>query len=79
MHLARARQVPVVAIFGSTVRELGFAPTGDAVRIVERMDVECRPCSHIGRDSCPKGHFDCMQLITPDDVLEAMTELMPRS
>ncbi|MEN9281921.1 MAG: hypothetical protein RL594_856 [Bacteroidota bacterium] len=71
MHLARARSIPVVAIFGSTVVELGFAPRGADVRIVERSDVQCRPCSHIGRDSCPKGHHQCMTLITPDQVLAA--------
>lgn len=76
MHLATARQRPVVAIFGSTVRELGFAPTGDHVRIVEREDVSCRPCSHIGRDRCPKGHFDCMRLISASDVLAAIDDVM---
>jgi len=77
MHLARARNVPVVAVFGSTVRELGFAPTGPQVRIVERPDVACRPCSHIGRDSCPQGHFDCMRRIAAADVLAAVDELTP--
>lgn len=76
MHLATARQRPVVAIFGSTVRELGFAPTGDHVRIVEREDVSCRPCSHIGRDRCPKGHFDCMRLTSASDVLAAIDDVM---
>lgn len=76
MHLAAARQRPVVAIFGSTVRELGFAPTGDHMRIVERDDVSCRPCSHIGRDRCPKGHFNCMRLIGASDVLAAIDDVM---
>jgi hypothetical protein len=22
----------------------------------------CRPCSKIGHDKCPKGHFKCMEL-----------------
>ncbi len=76
MHMARARQIPVVGIFGSTVRELGFAPAGDHVRIVERDDVTCRPCSHIGRDRCPKGHFDCLRLISASDVLAAIDDVM---
>lgn len=74
MHLAAARRVPVVAIFGSTVRELGFAPYGTRSRIVEH-NVACRPCSHIGRSTCPKGHFLCMNGITVAEVLHAYQEL----
>ena len=75
MHLARGRRIPVVAIFGSTVQELGFAPSGPDVRIIERLDVPCRPCSHIGRDACPKGHFRCMVGIAADDVIAAIDEV----
>jgi len=75
MHLAAARRLPIVAIFGSTVRELGFAPYAVPFRIVEH-DVACRPCSHIGRSSCPKGHFNCMNLITPSQVLHSLTSLI---
>ncbi len=75
MHLAAARRVAVVAIFGSTVRELGFAPYGTEFRIVEH-NVACRPCSHIGRSTCPKGHFLCMNGITVSEVLHAYQELM---
>lgn len=69
MHLAAARQTPVVAIFGSTVREFGFEPFRAPHRIAE-VELSCRPCSHIGRSSCPKGHFNCMNLVSADSVLE---------
>jgi heptosyltransferase-2 len=75
MHLAAARRVPVVAIFGSTVRELGFAPYGTPYKIVEH-NVACRPCSHIGRGTCPKEHFLCMEGITVGTVLHALHELL---
>ncbi|MFM8770716.1 MAG: glycosyltransferase family 9 protein [Candidatus Kapaibacterium sp.] len=77
MHLARARHIAVVAIFGSTVQELGFAPTGADVRIVERVELPCRPCSHIGRDRCPKGHFRCMTEIASSEVASAVESLLP--
>ncbi|MCX6140109.1 MAG: glycosyltransferase family 9 protein [Candidatus Kapabacteria bacterium] len=72
MHMAAARQVPVVAVFGSTVKDLGFAPYAVPSTVVEH-DVSCRPCSHIGRSSCPKGHFRCMESISVEQVLEALT------
>lgn len=74
MHLAAARRVPTVAIFGSTVKELGFAPYGVRHTIVEH-DVSCRPCSHIGRSRCPKGHFLCMEGIAPSQVAAAIERM----
>lgn len=71
LHMASARRRPVVAVFGSTVRAFGFAPRGPHSRVVEAAGVECRPCSHIGRDRCPKGHFRCMLDIGEDMVLRA--------
>jgi len=76
MHLAAARKRPVVAIFGSTVRELGFFPFGTRSTVVQNMHVECRPCSHIGRAACPKGHFRCMRDIQPSQVIEAALQLL---
>lgn len=74
MHLGAARRVPTVAIFGSTVKELGFAPYGIPHQIVEH-DVNCRPCSHIGRANCPKGHFLCMEGIDVQHVANAIEKL----
>jgi hypothetical protein len=28
----------------------------------EVQDLACRPCSKIGFQKCPKGHFKCMEL-----------------
>lgn len=62
MHLASATQTSIIATFGSTTQELGFTPLSKNYIIIEK-DVECRPCSHIGLDKCPKGHFRCMNEI----------------
>jgi heptosyltransferase-2 len=75
MHIAAARRIPVVAIFGSTVKEFGFAPFRVENRIVEIEDLPCRPCTHIGRAECPLGHFKCMNLIEPGAVLKSVEEL----
>lgn len=69
MHMAAARKTAVVAIFGSTVREFGFEPFRVQHRIAE-VELSCRPCSHIGRSSCPKIHFNCMNLVSAGSVLE---------
>jgi len=67
MHLAWAQRVPVVALFGPTTKELGFAPRGDSV-IMEVPDLDCRPCGLHGHKSCPRKHFRCMTELDPDTV-----------
>lgn len=68
MHLASALGVPVVAIFGATTPDLGFAPRAENARIVENLDLDCRPCTAVGLDHCPKGHFRCMMDVMPGRV-----------
>ncbi|RQV99347.1 MAG: glycosyltransferase family 9 protein [Calditrichaeota bacterium] len=68
MHLATAFDVPVIAIFGSTVEELGFFPNSPLAEVLENKGLYCRPCSHIGRPGCPERHFRCMKDVTPGDV-----------
>jgi len=65
MHLALAMRVPIVALFGPTVPEFGFAPVGRDDRIVETNGLRCRPCAIHGGKKCPVGTFDCMEMILP--------------
>jgi lipopolysaccharide heptosyltransferase II len=69
MHIAEARGVPVVAVFGPTVREFGFFPRGARATVVEHPGLSCRPCTHIGLPRCPLVHFRCMKEITPGTVI----------
>jgi ADP-heptose:LPS heptosyltransferase len=70
MHVACAVKTPVAAFFGSSVKEFGFMPYKNKNLILENNSLSCRPCSHIGREKCPKGHFKCMREITPDTAFE---------
>ncbi|MBA4407450.1 hypothetical protein C0389_09260 [bacterium] len=72
MHTASAVGVPLISIFGSTVREFGFFPADKQNLILENKSLSCRPCSHIGKSSCPKKHFKCMKEITPEYVLNQL-------
>lgn len=69
MHLGAALDIPLIAIFGSTVEELGFFPNNPRARVVENRGLYCRPCSHIGRRECPEKHFRCMREIKPETIL----------
>jgi len=76
MHTASAIGTPVIAIFGSTVREFGFAPYGIKNIVVENSKLKCRPCTHIGKGKCQKGHFKCMKEITPDLLYEKFKKFL---
>lgn len=78
MHVAASVGVPVIAIFGSSVREFGFSPYGVPNLILENKSLSCKPCSHIGRSNCPKKHFKCMKEITPQIVLENVTQFLSK-
>jgi ADP-heptose:LPS heptosyltransferase len=70
MHVAAAFKKPVVSLWGNTVPEFGMFPyyghnniaTNISTNsyIVENNSIGCRPCSKIGYNKCPKGHFKCM-------------------
>jgi len=68
MHIAEAAGTPVAAIFGPTVKQFGFAPWRKESSVVE-VDLDCRPCALHGSQSCPRGHFKCMKLISAEQVL----------
>jgi heptosyltransferase-2 len=74
MHLAAARGIRVVAIFGSTSPVLGFAPAGEGHAVLCRQE-RCQPCTLHGLARCPKGHFDCMRRLGPDQVLDALARM----
>ena len=76
MHMATCVNTPVVAIFGSSVKEFGFFPYRAKSSVVENKDLDCRPCSHIGKSSCPRSHFKCMNDIQPDKIYNALKEVI---
>ena len=67
MHMAWAQHTPITAIFGPTVRQLGFYPRGEASTVLETA-IDCRPCGLHGAKVCPKKHHRCMSEVTPDMV-----------
>ncbi len=76
MHIATAFDVPTLAIFGPTTRELGFFPYGEGHRVLEVKDLPCRPCALHGGKKCPLGHFKCMRDILPEEVFKNAKEML---
>lgn len=73
MHIAAASDRPVISIWGNTVPAFGMTPYmpqhPEHSHIIEQKGLSCRPCSKIGYAECPKGHFDCMNLLDTGTVI----------
>lgn len=68
MHIAAALKMKVISIWGNTVPEFGMYPYMTEYKVIENKNLSCRPCSKIGYDKCPKGHFKCMNDLVLDDI-----------
>lgn len=70
LHIAEAFNKPLIMLAGSSVSEFGFYPQNKKAVVLENNSLNCRPCSHIGRNECPLGHFKCMIDISPEEVFQ---------
>ncbi len=66
MHIAAAFQKKIYSIWGNTTPQFGMYPYRTAFVVFENNKIRCRPCSKIGHDRCPKGHFKCMNDVVFD-------------
>jgi len=77
MHIAAAFRKDIISLWGNTIPEFGMFPymPGDENKshILEVKDLSCRPCSKLGYKSCPKKHFDCMQKIDVDEIIQLIS------
>ncbi len=73
MHLAAARGVPIVAIFGPTIHE-NTSPYTPYARLLRAKGVDCEdnPCM---RRHCPNSHL-CMKSVTPEMAFGAIDALL---
>lgn len=74
MHIAAALQKEIIILWGNTIPEFGMYPYYGTKNSDKHIDLQveglsCRPCSKLGFDHCPKGHFKCMHdIIIPNEI-----------
>jgi ADP-heptose:LPS heptosyltransferase len=80
MHIASCFQIPTVSVWGNTVPELGMYPyfPQDKSRysLHQAEGISCRPCSKIGFQECPKGHFNCMQQQNAEEIVRETNKFL---
>lgn len=86
MHIAAALKKPTISIWGSTTPSFGMTPYfGDhflrsaSYESVQVHKLWCRPCTKIGRHSCPQGHFKCMKNIDINELVNKSKTLLKKS
>ena len=82
MHIAAAFKKPIISVWGNTIPAFGMAPYygkyNISEQIIESNGLSCRPCSKIGYDKCPKGHFKCMRNISIDKIIESLGQILKK-
>jgi heptosyltransferase-2 len=76
MHIASAFGKKLFVLFGSSSAAFGFLPYHTQYDLFEVKGLSCRPCSHIGLDRCPKGHFRCMNDHSPALIAEQILDYL---
>lgn len=85
MHIAAAFQKPILSLWGNTVPAFGMTPYYGSrhlrndlqeAGIMQVKGLWCRPCSKIGYEKCPLGHFKCMRKISEDALVMKAKSLL---
>ncbi|MCW5198336.1 lipopolysaccharide heptosyltransferase II [Desulfobulbus sp. F4] len=71
MHSAAALNTPLVAVFGST-DHIATGPFSKQATVI-RHSLPCSPCL---KTHCPQGHLRCMELVSVEEVHQAVLELL---
>lgn len=75
IHMATSFNVPVIDIYGPTVKDFGFYPYRNGI-VIEIENLSCRPCGLHGHKICPIKTHECMKNIKPDTILDSVEKLL---
>ena len=80
-HVAAAYNKPLLVIWGSTDPGLGFAAGYKNKNVLHLLpkNLSCHPCSKLGFDACPKGHFRCMKGYSAQEIKLLLQKLQANS
>ena len=76
MHIAAAFKKNIISVWGNTVPAFGMYPYQTNYKNAEAKKLWCRPCSKIGFQKCPLGHFKCMENQSIDGIVEAVARYL---
>lgn len=75
LHVASAFKRPTVVVFCATSPEFGFGPWKSPALVVEKQNLDCKPCRRHGSKQCPTGTEACMRDLPPSEVISAIEKV----
>jgi ADP-heptose:LPS heptosyltransferase len=76
MHIAALTGIHILSIWGGTHPFAGFTPfiADDKSHIIQRNDLDCRPCSVFGSKACFKSNLECFD-INPEKIIDKIESI----
>lgn len=83
MHIGAALNQKILSVWGATAPPLGMTPylpthLLDQTIALEHPNLSCHPCSKLGHQKCPKGHFKCLTDLSPDHVQPLIEKMLEK-
>ena len=79
MHIAAAYKKNILSVWGNTVPSFGMYPYQTSYEVFQVNKLRCRPCSKIGFEKCPLGHFKCMREIPINRMIESANQFLKKT
>ncbi len=76
MHIAAAFKKNILSVWGNTVPSFGMYPYLTSYEVFQVNKLWCRPCSKIGFEKCPLGHFKCMRKMPVYGIAESANKFL---
>ena len=80
MHIGAAFQKRIISLWGNTTPAFGMYPYYGNSEVKQTMfennNINCKPCSKIGFNSCPKKHFKCMEDLDVKNIINEVKLLL---
>lgn len=76
MHIAAAFHKMIFSVWGNTVPSFGMFPYKTKYEVFQVNKLWCRPCSKIGFEKCPLGHFKCMVKMPIGKIAEGLEKYL---
>ncbi len=76
MHFASLVNTSVVSIWGATHPFAGFYGWNQNPKHALQINLPCRPCSIYGNKPCFRKDYACLNLITPQDIVNKINEVI---
>lgn len=74
-HMAALSGTKVLSIWGSTTPGCGFLGYHQTADNALCLNLDCQPCTVAGSPECPLGHLNCMNSITPIQIVDKIKQM----